>query len=51
MDKYLEVVNETTDMHELCDVGGIIGCFIACVGGCLVAGVTMSAIVALASEL
>jgi len=36
MDKYLEVVNETTGMHESCDVGGSLGCMIACVGGCLV---------------
>lgn len=32
----MNIVNETNDMNEIYDVGGEIGCYIACTGGCLI---------------
>lgn len=36
MDDDLIVVNDNIELKEEFDVGGDIGCYIACVGGCLV---------------
>lgn len=36
MEKGLDIVNEIVDINNVYDVGGEIGCQIACVGGCLV---------------
>lgn len=36
MEMHLNIVNEIPDMQELYDVGGGVGCAIACVGGCLI---------------
>lgn len=36
----LDVVNEIIEESDCYDVGGDIGCFIACTGGCLVTAMT-----------
>lgn len=45
MDKSLEIVNEFDEMDELFEVGGDIGCYVACVGGCLITDMVMAPMV------